>query len=91
MVGRPGSDSERALNSMLAFVNTTIPCGSRPFTRYMTVGITSRTQIDLIELLTPAFRQKLRLEEEELYVRQELASKDFALVSSRSSSWWVKA
>jgi len=76
---------------MLAFVNTTNPCGSRPFARHLTAGMTSKTQIDLIELLTPAFRQKLRLEEEELYVRQELASKDFALVGSRCSLWWVKA
>jgi len=76
---------------MLAFVNTTNPCGSRPFAMYLTAGMTSKTQIDLIELLTPAFRQKLRLEEEELYVRQELASKDFALVGSRCSLWWVKA
>jgi len=72
---------------MLAFVNTTIPCGSRPFAMCLTVGITSTTQIDLIELLTPAFRQKLRLEEEKLYVRQELALKDFAYVSSRCSLW----
>jgi len=76
---------------MLAFVNTTNPCGSRQFAMYLTAGMTSKTQIDLIELLTPAFRQKLRLEEERLYVRQELALKDFAFVGSRCSLWWVKA
>jgi len=40
---------------------------------HLTAGITSRTEIDMIELLTPALRCKLPLEEEMLYVRQELA------------------
>ena len=73
IVGQPGSDSGRELSSMLAFVNMTVPCGSRPFTMHLTAGITSRTEIDMIELLTPALRCKLPLEEEMLYVRQELA------------------